>query len=143
MSDTTLEILEDKVTGYLVDLGLPPESHGDGLYAFRFEQTVVLVSLFEATGTCWVRVASALLRDFRPTLDLVTRLLRLNAEVMLGSFLIFEDDILSFSVTLPGDGLEAPGFSAALEHVASISNSYAEELQSIAGGQLSSDLLPG
>jgi hypothetical protein len=142
MSSTGIEILEDKVTGYLVDLGLPPEPHGDGLYAFRYDQTVVLVSLFEAAGTSWVRLASALLRDFRPTLDLVTRLLRLNTEVLLGSFLIFEDDTLSFSVTLPGNGLEAHSFTTALEHVASISNSFAEELKSIAGGQLPSDLLP-
>lgn len=142
MSETDLERLEDRITEFLLDLGLPPETHGERLYAFHCGQTVVLVSLFEASGACWVRLATTLLTDFRPTLELVTRLLRLNTEVLLGSFLIFEDDILTFSVTLPGDGLAAETFATAMEQVAFTSNSYAEELRSLAGGRLVTDLFP-
>ncbi len=142
MSDNDLEILEDIVTGYLVDLGLPPEPYGENLYAFRFGDTAVLVSMFSSSGAAWVRIATTLLQDFRPTLELVTRLLRLNTEVLLGSFLIFEDDILTFSVTLPGEGLAAPTFRTALEQVASVSNAHGEDLRSLAGGRLAADLFP-
>jgi hypothetical protein len=142
MSLTDLEQLEDRITGFLVDMGLPPEAHGERLYAFRFGRSVVLLSLFEAAGTQWIRIASALLRDFRPTLELVTRLLRLNSEVLLGSFLIFEDDILTFSITLPGPELAEGTFRVALEHVASISDAYAEELSILADGRTIADLLP-
>ncbi len=142
MSERELEQVEDRITGFLVDLGLPPEPYGGRLYAFRYGDTVLLVSLFEANGACWVRLATALLREFRPTLELVTRLLRLNTEVLLGSFLIFEDDILSFSVTLPGEGLAVETFTAAMEHVAVVSNSYGDELRSLAGGRLAADLFP-
>jgi hypothetical protein len=143
MSLTDLEQLEDRITGYLVDMGLPPEAHGDRLYAFRYGGCVVLVSLFEAGDIPWVRIATTLLRDFRPTLDFVTRLLRLNTEVLMGSFLIFEDDILTFSVTLPGQGLAQETFQIAMEQVAGISDAYAEDLASLAGGRTSADLLPG
>ncbi len=142
MSETDLESLEDRITGFLVDLGLPPEPHGERLYAFRYGQTVVVVSLFETSGACWVRLASTMLQGFRPTLELVTRLLRLNTEVLLGSFLIFEDDILTFSVTLPGDGLASETFAKAMEQVASVSHCYAEELRSLAGGRIVADLFP-
>jgi hypothetical protein len=142
MSSPDLEHLEDKVTGFLVDLGLPPEPHAEGLYAFRFGSSVVLVSLFEAAGGVWVRLASTLLEGFRPTLDLVTRVLRLNTEVLLGSFLIFDDDTLTFSVTLAGEGLESSTFERALRYVASVSSEHGEELKALAGGSLVSDLLP-
>jgi len=142
VSEQDLERFEDTITGYLVDMGLPPEHYGEHMYAFRYGHTVLMVSLFEASGACWVRLATTLLRDFRPTLDLVTRLLRLNTEVLLGSFLIFEDDILSFSTTLPGEGLASATFRTAMEQVASVSNTYGEELRSIAGGHLAEDLFP-
>ncbi len=142
MSQTELERLEDTITGYLVDLGLPPEPYGDLLYAYRFGDTVVLVSLFSAAGASWVRLATPLLRDFRPTLELVTRLLRLNTEVLLGTFQIFEDDVLTFTITLPGEGLASESFSAAMQHVAAVSSAHGEELQALAGGRLVSDLFP-
>jgi hypothetical protein len=141
MSGARLEQIEDLVTGMLVDLGLPPEPLGEGLFAFQYGGTVLLVSLFSASGQGWVRIATTLLKDFRPNLELVTRVLRLNTEVLLGSFLIFEDDTLTFAITLPGVGLQAEVFGLALDHVARISCAYGEELRAIAGGRLASDII--
>ncbi len=142
MSGVTLERLEDEVTAMLVEMGLPPEPHGDGLYLYRFGDTVVAVSLFEADGEAWVRFASTLLKDFRPNLELVTRVLRLNTEALLGAFLLFEDDTLSFSATLPGSGLASESFRRTMEYVARVSNAHAEELGAIAGGRTPSSFLP-
>lgn len=141
MSSPIVEQLEDRVTALLVDLGLPPGPQGHGLFAFRHGRTVLLVSVFEAGGLGWVRVATPLLKDFRPNLELVTRILRMNTEVLLGGFLIFEDDTLTFSVTLAGEGLEERAFGLAVDHVARISSACGEELQAIAGGRLASELL--
>ncbi len=141
MSITDIERIEDRVTGFLVDLGLPPESWAESTYAFRYEKVVVFVSVFEAAGACWVRVAAPVLEEFRPNLELVTRILRLNTELLLGSFVIFEDDTLSFSVTLAGAGLEREPFEIALDHVARIANAYGDELATIAGGRSILDVL--
>ncbi len=141
MSRADIEHLEDRVTGFLLDMGLLPEAWADNTYGFRYGNVVVLVGVFEAVDASWVRIAAPLLEDFRPNLELVTRILRLNTEVLLGSFLIFEDDTLSFSFTLPGEGLERGPFEIALGHVARISNAYGEDLASIAGGRSISDIL--
>ncbi|MFH1467286.1 MAG: YbjN domain-containing protein [Pseudomonadota bacterium] len=141
MSSARLEQIEDAITAMLVDLGLPPEPLAEGTYAFRYGGTAVLVSLFWASELAWVRIATTLLKDFRPNLELVTRVLRLNTEVLFGAFLIFEDDTLTFAITLPGVGLQAEVFGLALDHVARISNAYGEELKAIAGGRLASDIV--
>jgi hypothetical protein len=138
MSGADLERLEDTITDMLVDLGLPPEPHGDKLYAFSFADVVLMVSLFDAADQSWVRIATPILEGIRPNLELVTRVLRLNTEVLLGSFLIFEDNTLGFSITLPGLGLQAETFRLAMEQAASIGSRCGEELAAIAGGRLSS-----
>ncbi len=142
MTSPKLDLLQDKVTGFLLELGLPPECHAPLAYAYRYDDTVVLVSLIETDEGAWVRLASTLLKEFRPNLELVTRVLRLNTEVVMGAFLIFEDDTLTFSITLPAAGLELEGFCAAMDQVARVSNQHGEELRALAGGRLAVDILP-
>ncbi len=141
MSADQMEILTDKITGYLAEMELPTERTHQDLFLFRFGSTVVMISLFQQHQYLYVRIASTLLRDFRPNLELVTRLLRLNSEVLLGSFLLFEDDILSFSVTLPAENLSSSLFKRSLSYVAHVSDTYDDELQSIAGGLKASDIM--
>jgi len=102
-----LQILEERVRAYLGEMGLDPEQSEDGLYLFKYGSTVVMISLFEETEDTFCRFASVMLKDFEPTLELLHRILRLNTEVLFGSFLLFEDNTLSFSATLLGNHCSA------------------------------------
>ena len=141
MSSNDLEILRDKVAGFLREMGLPTELTHHDLYLYRFDSTVVMVSLFQQGDHAYVRVASVLLKYFRPNLELITRLLRLNSEVLMGSFLVFEDDTLSFAITLPGESLSPGVLERCVRYVARISHSHADEFQMVAGGLKAEDLL--
>jgi hypothetical protein len=141
MTSATLDDLSVKVTEHLIELGLEPSDSPEGPHLFRFGSSVVAVSLFEDGGDAFVRIASTMLSGFRPSVALVTRLLRLNTEVLFGSFLLFEDGTLSFAATLHGQDLTAPIFEKALHYVARVSNDFDEELQALAGGQRAQDLL--
>lgn len=140
MSDR-LVTLADRVSDYLLRLDLDPDRNAEGFYLLRYGSTVVVVSLFEDGEHRFVRFASTVLAGVTPKLDLVTRLLRLNTEVIYGSFLLFEDDTLSFTHTLLADELGFDAFSHALLYVARVSDDHDELLQSIAGGQRAEDVL--
>ena len=112
-----LQILEERVQNYLGEMGLTPEQSGDGLYLFKYGSTVVMISLFESGEDTFCRFASILLKDFEPSLDLLQRILRLNTEVLFGTFLLFEDNTLSFSATLLGNHLDFDEFAKTLRYV--------------------------
>ena len=136
-----LQLLEEKVNTYLGQMELSPEHSEEGLYLFKYGSTVVMISLFEESTDSFVRFASVMLKDFEPSLELLQRLLRLNTEVLFGSFLLFEDNTLSFSATLLGDHLDYPEFEKTLRYVAKVSDDYDDELQALGGGQRASDVL--
>ncbi|MCA9493085.1 MAG: YbjN domain-containing protein [Alphaproteobacteria bacterium] len=133
--------LEELVTQYLGQMNLSPEHSEDGLYLFKYGSTVVMISLFEEADDTYVRFASVMLKDFEPSLELLQRILRLNTEVLFGSFLLFEDDTLSFSATLLGNQLDYEEFDKTLRYVAKISDDYDDELQALGGGQRAVDVL--
>ena len=89
------------------------------------------------------RVLATMLAGVHPSIDLLTRLLQLNTEVLLGSFLLFEDGTLVFSYTMMGEAIEFAAFEFALRYVAQVGDDYDEELQSIAGGMRAEDILLG
>lgn len=136
-----LQILEERVSNYLGEMSLAPEQAEDGLYLFKYGSTVVMISLFEEGEDTYVRFASIMLKDFEPTLELLQRILRLNTEVLFGSFLLFEDNTLSFSATLLGNHLDFDEFERTLKYVAKVSDDYDDELQSLGGGQRAEDVL--
>ena len=136
-----LQLLEEKVDNYLGQMDLSPEHSEEGLYLFKYGSTVVMISLFEESTDTFVRFASVMLKDFEPSLELLQRLLRLNTEVLFGSFLLFEDNTLSFSATLLGNHLDFPEFDKTLRYVAKVSDDYDDELQALGGGQRASDVL--
>lgn len=136
-----LQILEERVKAYLAEMGLEPEQSDDGLYLFKYGSTVVMISLFEESEDTFCRFASIMLKDFDPTLELLHRILRLNTEVLFGSFLLFEDNTLSFSATLLGNHLDFAEFEKTLRYVAKVSDDYDDELQSLGGGKRAEDVL--
>ena len=136
-----MNILEERVKSYLAEMELSPEQSDDGLYLFKYGSTVVMISLFEDGEQTFCRFASIMLKDFEPSLELLHRTLRLNTEVLFGSFLLFEDNTLSFSATLLGNHLDFDEFENTLQYVAKVSDDYDDELQVLGGGQRAEDVL--
>lgn len=136
-----LEILDERVKAYLAEMGLAAQRSPDGPYLFKYGSTVVMISLFEENDDTYCRFASIMLKDFEPTLELLQSILRLNTEVLFGSFLLFEDNTLSFSTTLLGNHLDYDEFEKSLRYVAKVSDDYDDELQALGGGKRAEDVL--
>ena len=136
-----MQILDERVKTYLAEMQLAPEQSEDGLYLFKYGSTVVMISLFEQDEQTFCRFASIMLKDFEPSLELLHRILRLNTEVLFGTFLLFEDNTLSFSATLLGNNLDFDEFEVTLNYVAKVSDDYDDELQALGGGQRAEDVL--
>ncbi len=136
-----LDLLDEQVRSWLGEMGLDPGPRKDGLYLFKYGTTVVMLSLFSEGNETYCRFASIVLKDFQPNLELLQRVLRLNTEVLFGSFLLFEDDTLSFSVTLLGNHLDEATFDKTLRYVAKVSDDWDDELQRLGGGIRASDLI--
>lgn len=136
-----IQILEERVKTYLAEMELEPEQSEDGLYLFKYGSTVVMISLFEEAEQTFCRFASIMLKDFEPSLEILHRILRLNTEVLFGTFLLFEDNTLSFSATLLGNHLDFDEFETTLRYVAKVSDDYDDELQTLGGGQRAEDVL--
>ncbi|MFM7203314.1 MAG: T3SS (YopN, CesT) and YbjN peptide-binding chaperone 1 [Myxococcota bacterium] len=137
----SLLALEEKVLTYLSQMGLVVMHSDDDIYLFKYGSTVVMVSLFEEENDTYVRFASTLLKDFEMSIELMTRLLRLNNEVLFGAFLLFEDNTISFAATLLGEHLDFEELAKTLRYVARISDDYDDSLQKIAGGKKAIDIL--
>lgn len=136
-----LDKLGERVRTYLGDMGIEADQTDDHICLFKYGSTVVMISLFEDGDDTFCRFASIMLRDFEPTLELLQRILRLNTEVLFGSFLLFEDNTLSFSATLLGNHLDFDEFDKTLRYVAQVSDDYDDELQAIGGGQRAEDVM--
>ena len=141
MSTDRLKLLDERVRAYLGEMELVPEESEEGLFLFKYGSTVVMISLFANDDDTYCRFASIMLKDFEPSLELLHRILRLNTEVLFGSFLLFEDNTLSFSATLLGNHLDFDEFAKSLRYVAKVSDDYDDEFQAIGGGKRASDVL--
>jgi len=141
VSTERMQLLEERVSAYLGQMDLVPDQSEDGLYLFKYGSTVVMISLFEEGEDTYCRFASIMLKDFEPSLELLHRILRLNTEVLFGSFLLFEDNTLSFSATLLGNHLDFDEFERSLRYVAKVSDDYDDELQNLGGGKRAQDVL--
>lgn len=129
------------IRDHLAQMGVSPDRTDDGIFLLKYGSTVVMLSLFEDEEHTFVRIAASVLTDVEPSLDLVTRLLRLNTEVLYGSFLLFEDNTLSFAHTLLADDLDFEPFEHALLYVARVADDHDEEIQAAAGGKRAEDVL--
>ena len=135
MASEAMQLLDAHVRAFLARMGLDTSSRDDGMYLFKYGSTSV-----RRVGQTFVRFASTLLTEVTPNVGLVRRILRFNAEVLFGSFLLFEDNTLSFSATLLGSNLDFDSFSFTLNYVAHISDDYDDRLQEIAGGRRALDI---
>lgn len=133
--------LSERVAAYLTRMDLDVEPTDEGLFLFRHGSTVVMVSTFERAEHVWVRIVATMLADVTPSMALLGRLLRLNTEVLVGAFLLFDDNTLAFSHTLSGESLDFAAFEYALTYVSRVGDDYDEELQSVAGGLRAEDIL--
>jgi hypothetical protein len=133
--------LTDRVADFLVQMDIDPDRNDENIFLLKYGSTVVMISIFEEAGHEYVRMASTLLVGARVQLELVLRLLRLNTEVLFGAFILFEDDTVSFTHTLLGDGLTFEAFAHALHYVAQVSDDHDEDLQSLAGGRRAEEIL--
>ncbi len=140
-AESRLQRLEKRVDTYLRRMGVEPKRSPDGLYFFKYGSTVVMMSLLEDELGTYVRCASTLLKDFEPSCELMTRLLRLNAEVRFGAFLLLGEDTISFAATILGDDLDFEELRKTLEYVARTSDDYDDILQEEFGGKRASDIL--
>ena len=135
-----IDSLQSRVSNYLARMGLEAQPDNNGLFLFKYGTTAVMVNLFESEENTFVRFASTLLTGVAPNVGLVRRILRLNAEVLFGSFLLFEDNTLSFAATLLGNDLDFKEFETALRYVARVSDDYDDFFQEIAGGDRAFDV---
>jgi hypothetical protein len=138
---TRIDALAEQVTELLASYDPDVERDVDGLWSLRFGSTLVVISVLEDGDRPYVRMLSLLLHGVRPQLEWVTRLLRLNAEVLFGAFQLFEDDTLGFAHTLLASPLDPENFRHALSYVARVGDDHDEELQALAGGHRVEDLL--
>lgn len=136
-----LVILEERVKAYLAEMDLDPGRATDGLYLFKYGSTVVMITMFEEGTETFCRFTAMVLKDFQPSLELLHRILRLNAEVLFGAFQLMEDSTLSFSATLLGNNLDFDEFEKTLRYVARVSDDYDDELQALGGGLRVEDVL--
>ncbi len=138
---TRLDELTEQVDEYLLRLGLDGEVTGDGFWTGRFGSTVLAVSVFEDAPHTYVRIAAIVLVGAQTSLDLLTRLLRLNAETRFGAFQLFDDQTVAFTHTLVADQLRFEPFEYALRYVGQVADDHDEELQALAGGERGEDLI--
>jgi len=136
-----LDALASRIDDFLLRLGVDGEQSDDGFWSFRFGSSLVVISLFEDTGVTYVRMASIVLVGVRPSLTLLTRLLRMNNEALYGAFQLFDDDTVAFTHTLRAPGIDFDAFEAALLYVARVGDDHDEELQALAGGERTEEVL--
>lgn len=142
-----MQALGTRIDGFLERMGLGSEANPSGARMFSYGTTAVLVSTFEeeAGGAkhTFVRFTATVLSGVDATIALLTEMLRLNAEVLLGKLLLFDDGSLVFAVTLMADKLDYEEFAFGLEYAARIADQLDDGLQVIAGGRRPLDLLHG
>lgn len=136
-----MEPLVDRISDYLVQMDIDPEPTEEGIFLVRYGSAVVMISTFTHDGQEYVRLAAVLLLGFRPKLELLTRLLRLNSHVLMGSFQLFEDETLCFTHTLLAKGLDLATFRHALLYVGRVADDHDEALQALGGGERMEELL--
>lgn len=130
-----LELLEARVESLLGELGLEAAFRPGGVTAVDAGDALVLVSCQLREDTLWVRVASVVLVDVEPSLELLHRLLQLGHDVRIGAFQLFEDRTLAFSATLFGHNLDAEALGKTLRYVAHVARTAAPALGELAGGR--------
>lgn len=136
-----LEKLAATVDEWLLRLDADTDVTAEGFWSLRYGSTLLILSSFEHEGATYLRMGAVVLSGAHASLEVVLRLLRLNAQVLFGSFQLFDDDTIAFTHTLPAEGLTFESFSTALTYISRVADDNDEELQSLAGGRRGEDML--
>lgn len=135
------ERIAERLSEWLTRMEIDADRTNEGITLLKFGSTAVMISVFEDEGHPFLRLAAPVLAGVTPKMELLTRLLRLNAEVLVGSFVLFDDHTLAYTTTLLADELDYDEFRWALLYVARVGDDHDEELQALAGGLRVEDLL--
>ena len=117
----------------LVDEHFDDADHCD--FYLKYGSTVLEISIdaYEEDDAV-IEILAFCVQGVEPTFELASELLRLNAEVPLGAFSMFDRDIF-FSHSFLGRRLRPEQLIASLDSVASISDLYDEKLVAAYGGE--------
>jgi hypothetical protein len=133
--------LTREVESFLQRMNLLAEGEQAHLKLLKFGSTVVMLSLAEKGEGASCQFTCIVLKECTPTPQLLEMILELNQDVLVGSFFLSQDDTLTYSATLPGEGLTFDDFEKTLNYVAKVADDYDDPLQEVAGGLRAQDLL--
>jgi len=113
----------------------------DGSYALSHGSSSVGIVVRGYTETdTMVEIMAQVVTGASIKPELLTYLLRKNAELHFGAFGLLFDDTIIFTYSLPGANLDASELEAAVTTVAVIADHYDDEIVKMAGGLRVSDL---
>lgn len=116
-------------------------SYGDGSFTLTGGSASVMVVVRPFNEEeCYVEILSNVVSGADITSDLMSFLLRKNAELHFGGFAVLFDGTVVFSHTVPALGLTKEGLTMAVNAVAVVSDHYDDEIVAMAGGKRAADL---
>ncbi|MDC1068469.1 hypothetical protein OAQ99_04850 [Candidatus Kapabacteria bacterium] len=145
MVETPPEMINDttkKVEKFL-EKNFPEHlSFGNGQFTISrgSTQVMILVRPFTNKETS-VECISQVVTGANITPELMSFLLRKNAELHFGAFGLYFDNTITFSHTIAGTNLDESELVTTLNAVAVISDHYDDKIVEIAGGKRATDLL--
>lgn len=129
-----LEKTKVKVEKYLKNILKPDELIKlNDIYSFKFGTIMVQIKIIGYhTEDVLVEVFSYLAEDIKYSAELGEKLLRLNATLHFGGFGLTFDNSIVYTYSLAGANLDFNEFLAAVQTVATISDSYDELVKEMA-----------
>lgn len=118
----------------LRDLGIEDPAWSGDTLTLRFGALPVVIAIFAHDDLLWTRITIPMLAEVQPSLALLQQLLRLNDEVLLGSFRLLEDNTLVFSHTLGAAHVKDPCWRYALTYALRVTADQLLELQANGSG---------
>ena len=137
VNEALIKATQEKISTYLQKLFDAHELvNVEGMHAFTFGSVQIEVQVVPwHTEDVLVKVFSYVCEDVRLTKEFAEELLRLNATTSFGSFgLTFDGDVI-FSYSLAGANMDFNEFSAAIQTVATIADSYDEKIKELRSPQ--------
>lgn len=139
--DSIIDASRARVAAILKDRFPQSVDFEDGSYALSYGSSSVGVVVRGYTETdTMVEIMAQVVTGATITPQILTYLLRKNAELHFGAFGLLFDDTIIFTYSLPGANLDTSELEAAVTTVAVIADHYDDEIVKMAGGLRVSDL---
>ncbi|MBL8004437.1 MAG: YbjN domain-containing protein [Candidatus Kapabacteria bacterium] len=116
-------------------------SFGQGSYTISrgSSQVMLIIRPFSNNETC-VQCISHVVMGATITPELMTFLLRKNAEINWGAFGLLFDNTIVFSHSIAGANIDENELGTTIDSVAIIADHYDDEIVSLAGGKRAKDM---